>query len=117
MAKLISRLGKNEARVIKIPREAIEKILWESLMENGDYWFDLKRYSDDIIFRMKFDETMSELVFYACDFPNDKPPRFDEFDEYIENNIGFTANSMYNKHECGSFYQTVLLPDRVESYK
>lgn len=37
MAKLISRLGKNEARVVKIPREAIEEVLWESLMENGDY--------------------------------------------------------------------------------
>lgn len=59
MTKKVSRLGKNEVRVVKIPREAIEEILWENLMENGDEWFDLKQNSDDIIFRMKFDETMS----------------------------------------------------------
>lgn len=112
MTKKVSRLGKNEVRVIKIPREAIEEILWEDLMENGDEWFDLKRNSDDIIFRMNFDETMSELVFYAYDFPTDSVPKFDQIDEYIEDNVGFTANSMYNKHECGSFYQTISVPDK-----
>lgn len=112
MTKKVSRLGKNEVRVIKIPREAIEEILWEDLMENGDEWFDLKRNSDDIIFRMNFNETMSELVFYACDFPADSVPKFDQIDEYIENNVGFTANSMYNKYECGRFYQTISVPDK-----
>ena len=34
MTKKVSRLGKNEVRVVKIPREAIEEILWENLMEN-----------------------------------------------------------------------------------
>lgn len=68
MTKKVSRLGKNEVRVIKIPREAIEEILWENLMENGDEWFDLKQNSDDIIFRMNFDETMSELVFTLAIF-------------------------------------------------
>lgn len=112
MTKKVSRLGKNEVRVVKIPREAIEEILWENLMENGDEWFDLKQNSDDIIFRMNFDETMSELIFYACDFPADSVPKFDQIDEYIENNVGFTANSMYNKHECGRFYQTISVPDK-----
>ena len=112
MTKKVSRLGKNEVRVVKIPREAIEEILWENLMENGDEWFDLKQNSDDIIFRMNFDETMSELVFYACDFPADSVPKFDQIDEYIENNVGFTANSMYNNHECGRFYQTISVPDK-----
>lgn len=32
MTKKVSRLGKNEVRVVKIPREAIEEILWENLM-------------------------------------------------------------------------------------
>lgn len=68
MTKKVSRLGKNEVRVVKIPREAIEEILWENLMENGDEWFDLKQNSDDIIFRMNFDETMSELVFTLAIF-------------------------------------------------
>ena len=68
MTKKVSRLGKNEVRVIKIPREAIEEILWENLMEKGDEWFDLKQNSDDIIFRMNFDETMSELVFTLAIF-------------------------------------------------
>ena len=48
MTKKVSRLGKNEVREVKIPREAIEEILWENLMENGDEWFDLKQNSDDI---------------------------------------------------------------------
>lgn len=68
MTKKVSRLGKNEVRVVKIPREAIEEILWENLMEKGDEWFDLKQNSDDIIFRMNFDETMSELVFTLAIF-------------------------------------------------
>ena len=37
-------------------------------MEKGDEWFDLKQNSDDIIFRMNFDETMSELVFTLAIF-------------------------------------------------
>ena len=68
MTKKVSRLWKNEVRVVKIPREAIEEILWENLMEKGDEWFDLKQNSDDIIFRMNFDETMSELVFTLAIF-------------------------------------------------
>ena len=84
-------------------------------MENGDEWFDLRRNSDDIIFRMNFDDTMSELVFYACDFSSDNVPKFDQIDEFIENNVVFTANSMYNKHEYGRFYQTIFLPDNDKS--
>ena len=54
MNKKVNRLNRNEIRVIKISKEAIKELIWETLMEIGEEKLDIERNSDDIIFHMYF---------------------------------------------------------------
>ena len=107
MSEKTKHLEENEVRVIKLSRAAIEEILWETFMEIGDDRLELEADSDDIIFRMTTDETMSELVFYACDFSGEKTPDFSRIDKFIKQNVQITTDSVFTVPGTGKYYQTI----------
>ncbi len=111
MSEKTDHLEENEVRVIKLSRAAIEEILWETFMEIGDDRLELEADSDDIIFRMTTDETMSELVFYACDFSGEKTPDFSRIDKFIKQNVQITTDSVFTEPDTGKYYQTIHLED------
>lgn len=101
----------NELRVVKLNRDAIEQILWEALLDRGEYILDLPN-SDGIIFHMTVDETMSELTFYACDYSNiDRPPDFERYDTFIKENVEKTTDSIYYALPDGKNYYKALFFD------
>ena len=107
MSEKTNHLEENEVRVIKLSRAAIEEILWETFMEIGHDKLELEADSDDIIFRMTTDETMSELVFYACDFSGEKAPDFSRIDKFIKQNVQITTDSVFTEPGAGKTYQTI----------
>ena len=107
MPEKTSCLEENEIRVIKLSRAAIEEILWETFMEIGDDKLELEADSDDIIFHMTTDETMSELVFCACHFSAEKAPDFSRIDNFIKQNVQITTDSVFTVPGTGKYYQTI----------
>ena len=103
-------LGKNKARVIKLPRAAIKEIVWETLIEIGCDRLDIDPKADDISFRMTLNDDMSELVFYAYDYPDGEQPDCESFDRYIDENVGVTTQSVYTLGK-GKCYQTIDISD------
>lgn len=107
MSEKTKHLEENEIRVIKLSRAAIEEILWETFMEIGHDRLELETDSDDIIFSMATDETMSELVFYACDFSGEKVPDFSRIDKFIKQNVQITTDSVFTEPGTGKYYRTI----------
>ncbi len=108
----VKYLKKNELRVIKLPRKAIEEIIWESFMETGRELLDLDANSDDVIFHMAVDKTMSELVFYACSLSMPQHPSdINRINEYLKNSIGITAESVFVNSSACKLFQTIYVSD------
>ena len=107
MSEKTKHLEENEVRVIKLSRAAIEEILWETFMEIGHDRLELETDSDDIIFSMATDETMSELVFYACDFSGEKAPDFSRIDKFIKQNVQITTDSVFTEPGTRKYYRTI----------
>ena len=111
MSKKAKRVNSNEVRVIKLPRKAIEELLWETFMEIGEDRMEIEPNSDDVIFRMLTDDTLNEHVFYACNFSCHKTPGFSEIDSLIRERVGITSESLYTKPQTGKYYTTISIED------
>ena len=98
------KLKKNEIRVIKVDQSAIKELLWETLMENGNEWLDIKENSNHVVYHMFTDDSMKELVFYACNMSSRDVPNFNAIDDYLKNNISITANSFFALEDSGERY-------------
>ena len=70
------RLEKDEIRVIKLSREAITEMLWESFMEMYHDRLDIPN-DDYHVCHMTLNEDMSELTFYSCYSSSTQRPDFD----------------------------------------
>ncbi len=57
------KLRDDEMRVIHIGREAIEELLWETLMEHQDIWFDVDPVDDTQICQMHWRGDGGELTY------------------------------------------------------
>lgn len=101
--------AENELRVMKLSRSAVEELLWEALLKNGDRALDLVPRKD-MAFRMTADETMSELLFYAFRHTDDRAPDFKSMDAFVRENVGITTDSLFEKHKKP--YTTVFLPKK-----
>ena len=80
---------------------------WYQWARIGHDKLELEADSDDIIFRMTTDETMSELVFYACDFSGEKAPGFSRIDKFIKQNVQITTDSVFTEPGTGKYYRTI----------
>ena len=108
MSQNIIKLEKGEVRIIKINRSAIEELLWEHIMDNGERLLDLSTEQDDIIFHMSIDWKAKELFFYASHLSDVSVLGFDEVDDYIKRNIGITTSTLFkNSTEEKSIYNSI----------
>ncbi len=84
----------NELRVISIGSQAIEEILWETLMEHQEEYFDIDAVDDSLICFMRWNR-QQEMLTYAV-----MPIRFalegKQLDfEYICRKTGITSDSLF----------------------
>ena len=64
----MKELQKDEVRIIRIPFSAVEEILFENLMDNGERYFSAK-VNEDNLFHMIFDEESGDLIYAISKFP------------------------------------------------
>jgi len=77
------RLEKDEIRVMKLSREAIAEMLWESFMEMYHDRLDVPN-DDHHVCHMTLNEDMSELTFYSCYSSSTQKPDFDAIDAFLK---------------------------------
>ena len=77
------RLEKDEIRVMKLSREAIAEMLWESFMEVYHDRLDVPN-DDHHVCHMTLNEDMSELTFYSCYSSSTQRPDFDAIDAFLK---------------------------------
>ena len=64
----MKELQKDEVRIIRIPFSAVEEILFENLMDNGERYFSAK-VNEENLFHMIFDEESGDLIYAISKFP------------------------------------------------
>lgn len=92
------RLEKDEIRVIKLSREAIAEMLWESFMEVYHDRLDVPN-DDHHVCHMTLNEDMSELTFYSCYCSSTQKPDFDAIDAFLKTEAVGRTDSLYTDLE------------------
>ena len=103
----MKKLHKNEVRIIRIPFSAVEKLLWEHLMEKGDEYFNTNP-DDDNLFHMIFDDESGDLIYAVSKYP--EKIDFDVLKKATE----ITAESLFTPNT--KFYVTKKLSKLNEGY-
>ncbi len=101
MSQQFKKMEKGELRIIKINRSAIEEMLWEHIMDNGERLLDLAAEQDEITFHMSIDWEAKELFFYASHISDNCALGFDIIDDYIKKNITITTNTLFKNNTEG----------------
>lgn len=96
------RLEKDEIRVMKLSREAIAEMLWESFMEMYHDRLDIPN-DDYHVCHMTLNEDMSELTFYSCYFSSTQRPDFDAIDAFLKTEAVGAADSIYTGLESHKY--------------
>ena len=81
-------MKEKEIRVIRISKEAVKELLFESLMEKGAELFGLSK-NHDAWFGMSWDEETGDLIYTA-----NKEGESVDFD-YILENVPITTESLF----------------------
>lgn len=96
------RLEKDEIRVMKLSREAIAEMLWESFMEVYHDRLDVPN-DDHHVCHMTLNEDMSELTFYSCYSSSTQKPDFDAIDAFLKTEAVGVADSIYTGLESHKY--------------
>lgn len=96
------RLEKDEIRVMKLSREAITEMLWESFMEMYHDRLDIPN-DDYHVCHMTLNEDMSELTFYSCYSSSTQKPDFDAIDAFLKTEAVGAADSFYTDLESHKY--------------
>lgn len=99
-----------EARVIKVDRNALMELIYESIMEKSDDYFDLLRNSNTIT-SVVIDDDFRELTIYAMDYSSPRQIDIKSINEYVRKNVNITTESLFNGHNHKK-YVTIKLPDQ-----
>lgn len=100
------RLKKDEVRVIKLSREGIAEILWETFMEVYHDYLDIPN-DDYHVCHMTVNEDMSELIFYSCYSAGTQRPDFNVIDSFLKTEALDMTESIYSN----SKYTTLQFAD------
>ena len=103
----MKELQKDEVRIIRIPFSAVEEILFENLMDNGERYFSAKA-NEENLFHMVFDEESGDLIYAISKFP--EKIDFDVLKKATE----ITAESLFTPDT--KFYVTKKLSKLNEEY-
>ena len=106
VVKIKRRLKKDEVRVIKLSREGIAEILWETFMEVYHDYLDIPN-DDYHVCHMTVNEDMSELIFYSCYSAGTQRPDFNVIDTFLKTEALDMTESIYSN----SKYTTLQFAD------
>lgn len=105
-------IKEGELRVIKVDRNALMELIYESIMEKSDDYFDLLRNSDTIT-NVVIDDDFRELTIYAMDFSNLGQINTKAISEYVQKNVDITTKSLFDG--CtDKKYVAITLPDELK---
>ncbi len=100
-----------EVRIIRLPKEAIDELLWEHFMQTGNKVMDIpEEDSDDfrIIYHFIPKENLEELMLYVMNINEANDEAFIKNSTYCEENIPITTNS-YSKVSKKPKYISVII--------
>lgn len=103
-------LKKQEIRVIRLSRQAIQELVWEHFMQTGDEIMEIpEEDSASVIFHMHVEEKLEKLTLYAISLMEASDPVFEKVNTYCDQNICVTTNSLSQKSAKERCYVSVLL--------
>lgn len=100
-------LAANEIRAVKLTRRAIEEMLWETFMEHGDRLLQLDPEDEAHIFFMSADDTLSELLFYACRIEDYLPRKDAKVTNYVNQIVEDTIDTIFETDGVKPSFQTL----------
>ena len=103
----MKKLHQDEVRIIRIPFSAVEKILFENLMDNGERYFNTE-VNEDNLFHMVFDDESGDLIYAVSNFH--EKIDFDVLKKATE----ITADSLFTPDT--KFYVTKKISKLNEQY-
>lgn len=106
----IRPLKKHEIRIIRLSQQAIQELLWEYFMKNGDSIMDLpEKDSFSAIFHMQIEGKLEKLTLYAINLNEASDSVFGKAEAYCNREIGITADSLLKEPGEGGYYVSVTL--------
>lgn len=101
-------LEEHEIRVIRLSQQAIQELIWEYFMKNGDKVMDIpKKDSFSVIFHMHVEGNLEKLTLFAMNLNEASDPVFEEVEAYCNQKVGFTADLLSKAPEAGCHYVSV----------
>ena len=98
-----SRLNDTEIRVIKVGQKVICQALREFFVNNAERLMDVKLDADDCL-HITISSEIDELTMYAYRDPDCKMLFAEKINDYIDENIDFTTDTLYNDTEATKMY-------------
>lgn len=101
----------HEIRVIWLSQQAIQELVWEYFVKNGDKIMEIpKKDSFSVIFHMNMEEKLEKLTLYAINLNEASDSVFEEAEAYCSEKIGFTTDSLLKESGEEHYYVSVTLP-------
>lgn len=112
----IRPLEEHEIRVIRLSQQAIQELVWEYFMKNGDRIMDIpEECGTSIIFHMHIEGKLEKLTLYAINLNEASDLLFEKVDAYCDREIGLTTDSLLKKPEEERYYISASLSKPFQS--